>query len=119
MRRFIIDTDTASDDAVAILMAHRWPDVQVDAVTIVAGNVPVEMGAKNAGYTIELCAKSTPVFLGNPRPLLREPSWAFFFHGPAGMRGMNYPPPHPPPDAEHAVDAPFRLTPTRPAECTL
>src|SRR5438034_412655 len=62
MRRFLIDTDTASDDAVAILMAHRWPDVQVDAVTIVAGNVPVEMGARNAGYSIELCGKSTPVF---------------------------------------------------------
>ena len=73
MRRFLIDTHTASDDAVAILMAHRWPDVQVDAVTIVAGNVPVEMGARNAGYSIELCGKSTPVFPGSPRPLLREP----------------------------------------------
>ena len=119
MRRFIIDTDTASDDAVAILMAHRWPDVQVDAVTIVAGNVPVEMGAKNAGYTIELCGKSTPVFLGNPRPLLREPSWAFFFHGPDGMSGMNYPPPKRPPEAEHAVDALIRLTRARPGEYTL
>ncbi|MDQ7844875.1 MAG: nucleoside hydrolase, partial [Armatimonadota bacterium] len=55
MRRFLIDTDTASDDAVAILMAHRWPDVRVDAITVVAGNVPVEMGARNAGYTVELC----------------------------------------------------------------
>jgi len=119
MRRFIIDTDTASDDAVAILMAHRWPDVQVDAVTIVAGNVPVEMGAKNAGYTIELCGKSTPIFLGNPRPLLREPSWAFFFHGPDGMGGMNYPPPKRPPEAEHAVDALIRLTRARPGEYTL
>ncbi|HEY51828.1 MAG TPA: nucleoside hydrolase, partial [Caldilineae bacterium] len=35
MRRFIIDSDTASDDAVAILMALQWPDVQVDAITIV------------------------------------------------------------------------------------
>jgi len=50
MRRFLIDTDTASDDAVAILMALRSPDVQVDAITLVAGNVPAEMGARNAGY---------------------------------------------------------------------
>src|SRR2546428_13167318 len=110
MRRFIIDTDTASDDAVAILMAHRWPDVQVDAVTIVAGNVPVEMGAKNAGYTIELCGKSTPVFLGNPRLLLREPSWAFFFHGKASMSGMHNPQPKGQASAKLACTATCSIT---------
>jgi len=119
MRRFLIDTDTGSDDAVAILMAHRWPGVQVDAVTIVAGNVPVEMGARNAGYTIELCGGETPVYLGCPRPLLREPHWAFFFHGPDGMGGMHYPPPRRPPQAEHAVDALIRLIRSRPGEYTL
>ncbi len=82
MRHFIIDTDIASDDAVAILMAHRWPDVRVDAVTIVAGNVPVEMGSRNAWYAIELCGDETPVYAGCSRPLLREPSWAYFFPGP-------------------------------------
>ena len=41
MRRFLIDTDTASDDAVALIMALRWPDVQVDAITVVSGNVPL------------------------------------------------------------------------------
>lgn len=119
MRRFIIDTDTASDDAVAILMAHRWPDVQVDAVTIVAGNVPVEMGARNAGYTIELCDGATPVFSGCARPLLRDPSWAFFFHGPDGMGGMNYPPPKRPPESGHAVDALIEMIRARPGEYTL
>ncbi|MDQ7820193.1 MAG: nucleoside hydrolase [Armatimonadota bacterium] len=119
VRRFLIDTDTASDDAVAILMAHRWPDVQVDAVTIVAGNVPVEMGARNAGYTIELCGKDTPVYVGCDRPLMREPRWAFFFHGPDGMGGMNYPAPSRPPQPEHAVDALIRLIRARPGEYTL
>lgn len=41
MRRLWIDTDTASDDAVAILMALRWPEVYVEGISIVAGNVPV------------------------------------------------------------------------------
>jgi len=119
MRRFLIDTDTASDDAVAILMAHRWPDVQVDAVTIVAGNVPVEMGSKNAGYTIELCGKTTPVHIGSPKPLSRDPYWAFFFHGPDGMGGMHYPAPKRPPAPEPAVDALIRLIRARPGEYTL
>ena len=119
MRRFIIDTDTASDDAVAILMAHRWPDVRVDAVTIVAGNVPVEMGSRNAGYTIELCGGETPVYVGCTRPLLREPHWAYFFHGPDGMGGMNYPAPKQSPKTEHAVDALIRLIRSRPGEYTL
>ncbi|HSV85529.1 MAG TPA: nucleoside hydrolase, partial [Levilinea sp.] len=76
MRRFWIDSDTASDDAVAILMALRWCDVHVEGISIVAGNVPVEMGARNARYTVELCGQRTPVYLGAARPLLREPSWA-------------------------------------------
>lgn len=119
MRRLLIDTDTASDDAVAILMALRSPDVQVDAITIVSGNVPVEMGARNAGYTAELCGKPTPVYIGANRPLVREPHFAYFFHGPDGMGGMNYPAPKRPPESEHAVDALIRLVRARPGEYTL
>lgn len=119
MRRFLIDSDTASDDAVALLMALRWPDVQVDAITIVAGNVPVEMGAHNAGYVVELCGKETPIHIGCERPLVREPEWAFFFHGPDGMGGMNYPAPRRPLEREHAVDALIRMIRARPGEYTL
>ena len=57
-RKFIIDTDTASDDAVALLMALEWPDVEVEAVTIVSRNMPVEQGTINPRYTIELCKKT-------------------------------------------------------------
>ncbi|MEK7411143.1 MAG: nucleoside hydrolase, partial [Actinomycetota bacterium] len=39
MRPFFIDTDTASDDAVALVMALRHPDVHVVGIGIVAGNV--------------------------------------------------------------------------------
>jgi inosine-uridine nucleoside N-ribohydrolase len=45
LRHFIIDTDTASDDAVALVMALQYPDVQVEAITVVGGNVPVDQGA--------------------------------------------------------------------------
>lgn len=105
MRRLWIDTDTASDDAVAILMALRWPDVKVEGISIVAGNVPVEMGSRNARYTAELCGVGVPVYEGAPKPLLREPYWAFFFHGPDGMGGMNYPEPARPAQPTPAVQA--------------
>ncbi|WP_448595246.1 nucleoside hydrolase [Thermoflexus hugenholtzii] len=119
MQRLIIDTDTASDDAVAILMALRSPEVHVEAITIVAGNVPVEMGARNAGYTAQLCGREVPIYIGCERPLVREPHWAFFFHGPDGMGGMNLPPPRRPPEPEHAVDALIRLIRSAPGELTL
>ena len=74
MRTFLIDTDTASDDAVAILMALAAPDVRVAALTIVAGNVSLEQGARNALYTCEIAGAEVPVYLGAAAPLTRTPS---------------------------------------------
>ena len=48
IRHFIIDTDTASDDAVALVMAMRHPGVRIEAITVVAGNVPVDQAVQNA-----------------------------------------------------------------------
>jgi purine nucleosidase len=119
MRRFWIDTDTASDDAVAILMALRTQDVQVEGISVVAGNVPVEMGARNARYTVELCGKDTPVYSGADRPLLRPASYAYFFHGPDGMGGMNLPEPKRPVQKMHAVPALIEAVRKYPGEMTL
>lgn len=91
MREFWIDTDTASDDAVAILMALRSKDINVLGISVVSGNVPVDKGVKNALYTTELCGKQTPVYKGAAKPLLREPIWAYHFHAEDGMGNMNYP----------------------------
>ena len=84
-RPFFIDTDTASDDAVALIMALRHPDVDVVGIGIVAGNVPLEMAVQNALYTVELCASSAPVYVGASRPLVRELMTAQFVHGNDGM----------------------------------
>ena len=56
-RKMIIDTDTASDDAVALMMALQTEDIDVVAITIVAGNVNMKQGSINARYTVELCGK--------------------------------------------------------------
>lgn len=103
-RPFLIDTDTASDDAVAIIMALRHPDVEVKAITTVCGNVPLEQGTRNALYTVELCGADVPVYMGAARPLTREPAHAQWFHGRDGLGDMNYPAPTRQPAQGHAVE---------------
>jgi purine nucleosidase len=104
-RVFLIDTDTASDDAVALIMALRAPDVDVRAITIVAGNVPVPQATRNALYVAELCGSGVPVYPGANRPLLREYMHAEWFHGKDGLGDHNYPAPQRAPESTHAVDA--------------
>jgi len=104
-RKMIIDTDTASDDAVAILMALRHPDIEVVAISIVAGNVDMEQGSINARYTAEICGADVPVYEGATKPFMRERYDAKWFHGEDGMGGMNYPAPKHAPAPGHAVDA--------------
>ena len=118
-RKMIIDTDTASDDAVAILMALRWPDVEVLAITVVMGNVDVAQGSLNARYTVELAGAQTPVYAGCDRPLLRKPVYAHWYHGPDGMGAMNYPAPRLPQSNSHAVDVIIDLIKQHPGEITL
>ena len=71
-KKFIIDADTGSDDAVAILMALRDPRVDVLGVTVVSGNVPLKQGIINTLSTAELCDVDVKVFAGADKPLTRE-----------------------------------------------
>ena len=48
MKRLIIDTDPGVDDAHAILLALAHPDVQVEAITTVSGNVSIDLTTANA-----------------------------------------------------------------------
>ena len=102
---FLIDTDTASDDAVALIMALRSPHVEVLAITIVAGNVPVRQAARNALYTAELCDSQVPVFAGAEKPLTRAHAPADWFHGRDGLGDHGYPPPRRAPEKQNASDA--------------
>lgn len=87
----LIDTDTASDDAVALIMALRSPSVRVIAISTVAGNVPVQQATRNALYTAELCGADVPVFQGAEKPLVRRLSTAEWFHGKDGLGDHGYP----------------------------
>ena len=104
-RTFLIDTDTASDDAVALIMALRAPDVRVAAITVVAGNVDVRQATRNALYTVELCGASVPIYSGAAKPLLRSYQNATWFHGRDGLGDHDYPAPRQSAESKHAVDA--------------
>jgi len=90
-RRIWIDTDTASDDAVAIVMALKHPTTEVVGMSMVIGNVPVELGVQNALYTAELCGKSVPVHAGAEMPLVRPFATAQHVHGADGMGDIGLP----------------------------
>ena len=85
MRKIIIDTDTATDDAVAIMMALKNEHFNVKAITTVAGNVDLNQATSNALYTCELCDKYIPVYKGEGHPLNRKLETSKFFHGKNGL----------------------------------
>ena len=104
-RNFLIDTDTASDDAVALIMALRSPEVRVVAITTVAGNVAVAQATRNALYTAELCGANVPVYMGAAEPLNRPHLSADWFHGKDGLGDHGYPPPRKSPEKLPALEA--------------
>mgnify|MGYP001201496886 FL=1 len=85
MRKIIIDTDTATDDAVAIIMALKNDSFNIKAITTVAGNVDLNQATSNALYTCEICDKFVPVYKGESHPLKRKLETSKFFHGKDGL----------------------------------
>lgn len=84
-RKFFIDTDTATDDALALIMALRQPDIEVVGISIVAGNCPEPSATQNALYTCELIGAKIPVHVGAAKPLMRDLQTAQHVHGKDGM----------------------------------
>lgn len=104
-RPFFIDSDTASDDAVALVIALRHPDVEVVGVGVVAGNVPLDSAVQNALYTVELLGADVPVHAGAAEPLVLPLDTAQHVHGADGMGDIGLPLTGRSPATGHAVDA--------------
>jgi purine nucleosidase len=104
-QKIIIDTDPGQDDAVAILLALASPELDVLALTAVAGNVPLTLTQKNARKICELAGRpETKVFAGASRPLMRALVTAEQVHGETGLNGPVLPEPKMPLQDGHAVD---------------
>lgn len=108
---FILDTDTAQDDCVAILLGVLDPEADLRAITMVAGNVGFEQQTENAMMTLSVAGVlgDYPVYLGCRRPMVREWVSAENVHGD-GSGGLSMDSVEAKPESEHAVDALLRLT---------
>jgi inosine/uridine nucleosidase len=104
-RRVILDCDPGHDDALAILLAAASPQLDLAAITTVAGNQTLEKVTLNA---LRVCSVAgiddVPVAAGCDRPLVRDPLEAASIHGESGLDGPEWDSPNVVRDPRHAVD---------------
>jgi len=129
--KMLLDMDVGVDDALGLLYALRSPEIDVEAVTLVSGNVPVETAYANALLVIEVAGAQRPrtVAKGAERPLVREPVYAGQVHGVDGLGNLfqyldasgrpRYHLPKPTATSEHAADVLCRVLSESPGEVTL
>ena len=108
-RKILLDCDPGHDDAVALLLAHGSPEIELLAVTTVAGNQTLEKVTRNALAVARVGGiTGVPFAAGCTRPLLRTARVADDIHGESGLDGPVLPDPDPaldvPLDPRHAVD---------------
>jgi inosine-uridine nucleoside N-ribohydrolase len=104
-RRLRLDCDPGHDDAIAILLAAATPSIDLEGITVVAGNQTLEKTALNARRVCSVAGISrVPIVAGAERPLRREPLVAAEIHGTSGLDGLEWPEPTVPLDPRHAVD---------------
>jgi len=102
----IIDTDPGADDVIALLFAMAAPErLRIEALTTVAGNVPLAKTSRNARLACEWAGRpEIPVYAGAERPLRRTPIYAANIHGKEGLTGVDVYEPAAPLADGHAVD---------------
>src|SRR5215475_6468866 len=102
--RVVIDTDPGVDDAFALLLAMHSPELKIEGITPVAGNVPLDLTLPNALRMVEIAGrKDIPVAAGAKTPLLRRLVTAAYAHGENGLGGAVFPEPTIKPIAEPAA----------------
>ena len=119
-RKIIVDCDPGQDDAVAILLAHGSPEIELAAITTVAGNQTLDKTTLNARRVATLGGiRGVPIAAGCPAPLLRELVTAGEIHGETGLDGAVWPEPDVPLAPDHAVDLIVDMVMASPGEITL
>lgn len=119
-RKVIIDTDTAGDDAAAIIMAALYPEIDIKGVTVVSGNVALEQGAKNALMSLEVAGRTdVPVYCGAKESIAGEEYDIFSVYGEDGMGDADLIHPTTTPESMPAVDFILKTVAEHPGEIDL
>lgn len=120
-KRILIDTDPGVDDSMAILLALASPEVTVEGLTTVFGNVGVETTTQNALSLLELAGRpDIPVAMGAGKPLMRpNTSNGWQVHGKNGLGGVDLPEPKAKPDRRRAAQFIIDTIMENPGEITL
>jgi inosine-uridine nucleoside N-ribohydrolase len=118
--RIILDTDPGVDDAMAIFLALRSPELHVEAVTPVCGNVPLSLTLPNALRLVEIAGRTDiPVAAGAATPLVRRLVTAKYAHGNNGLGGVDFPEAKLKPVSETATELIRRIVRANPREISI
>jgi purine nucleosidase len=119
-RRVIIDTDPGVDDAMAILLALNSPELKVEALTVVPGNVDSQQGLENALKIVSLAKRcDIPVARGAHHPLNQKLITAQYWHGKNGLADVELPPSNCEADSHFGPDLIIETVHKYPHEVTL
>lgn len=119
-RRVIIDCDPGVDDAIALLLAFASPEIRVEAITTVIGNVPLARTTANARRVCDLAGRGDiPIHAGCARPIMAPTDRGSSVHGGDGLGDIGLPEAAGPPEPGHAVDVLIDRLRAAPGEITL
>ncbi len=86
MSRIVIDCDPGIDDSLALMLALSSPELEIAGITTVSGNVPADMGGRNARKILSRMGRlDIPVYIGEAVPLRYDYTDAMDTHGSDGL----------------------------------
>jgi len=119
-KKIILDTDPGTDDAMAMMLALHSPELDLRAITVVAGNVTTAQGLDNAMRMVSLANRcDIPVAAGAVHPLLQRLITAEFWHGKNGLANIELPPSKCKPSERFAPDLIIQMVHASPQAITL
>ena len=120
MKKVLIDCDPGIDDALALILALKSPELQIEAITTVSGNLTADRCYSNALKILALMGvESVPIAQGALKPLVREFPADPFSHGKDGLGNTNFPKPSTKPEMRYAPDLIVETVNQHPSEITL
>ena len=90
-RNIVLDCDPGHDDAVAILLAGKNPNISLLGISVVAGNQTIEKTARNALNVATYLGINVPICIGCEFPMVRERVICAAIHGESGLDGFEFP----------------------------